>query len=104
MLVCDAFGTLTQVMSITLRTLAECEIVQLDVGGGFPSLAITATHRVVTEKLQRSCKTVPAGQLQTGDTILCSGGPQVLQQVTTNQQENVDVYEVAFKPDTPVLA
>jgi len=102
-LVCDAFGSFTQVQSIVRCEVRECEVVQLT-AHGIPSLTVTAAHRVVKEKCRRSCETVPAEQLKVGDTILCSGGQQVLEGVLKGAHRNIVVHEVTFRPDVPVLA
>jgi len=99
-------GNVLEVQSIRVVPPQLQPLVELKAGHDAASasvLMVTASHRVMIQR-GRFEQTIPAGSLQQGDHVHCSGGR--LEELVSVRAvtEEVEVIEVRFHPDEPVEA
>lgn len=82
------------------------EITQLHVGEEVPPLRTTPNHRIMIPGRDGDTQAgyVPAGELSTGDSVMCA--LDVIRQLThvETRPEATSVFAISFHPDEPVAA
>jgi len=93
--------------AVTVHMVRQCRMYRFSLEQDAPSLTVTSKHRIVTD-LARPNGTKVAEDLQEGDNVFCMSSGRLVQKklykVEQFLAENLQLVQVSFTPDEPVLA